>query len=166
MSWLSSAVRFAFSGIVAQAARAASSSNPAQAAAGNAALAAVSPGSPAGDAIKAVALSTVAAAASDVAAGIQAHNSPTGIMNTVVGDLETGLKGLVDGYVTTAAIGVPLVGGLIAPEAVKLVNLALDFGEQHALTYVSALFSHHRAAAAASVAPPTPAPLSDVRAAT
>lgn len=153
MSWLSSAARFVYSGIFAQAARAASSSSPAQAAAGNAALAAVTSG-PAADAIKAVAVSTLGVVASDVSAGIQAHNSPTGIMNSVVGDVETALKTVVDGYVGTLAAGVPLVGGFIAPEAIKIVNLGLDFGEQHALTFISALFAHHRNVAAASIATP------------
>lgn len=152
MSWLTVARNFIFSGVFTQAARAASSSSPTQAAAGNAALAAISTG-PAAATAKAVAISTLGTVAQDVASGIAAHNSPVGITNAIVGDLEDGLKGIVDGFVTTMASGVPLVGGLIAPEAVNVVNMGLDFAEQHALTYVAGLFAHHKAAAAASVAP-------------
>lgn len=138
MSWLSSFAHFAFDPVKAAAARATTSSSPVAQATGNAALAAV------------------ATIATDIGQGLQSHNSAIGIINTVVGDAETALKGLVDSYVEATVGGLPLVGGLLAPQAVGIANNALDFGEQHLLTYISALFSHHSAAVNST---PIPAPL-------
>jgi GH24 family phage-related lysozyme (muramidase) len=68
------------------------------------------------------------------------HNSPAGVADPLIAALETALKDAVDAFVTEAVSELPLVGGLLAPEAVKLANMGLTFAEQHAITYISGLF--------------------------
>jgi hypothetical protein len=139
MSWLSQAKNFVFNGIFAQAARAAGSTDPTTKAVGEAAT---------------QALSTVAV---DITTSLQQHNSPIAIKNVVVKDVEDGIKEVLDAAVEAAMGSLPVVGGLLAPEAVSIANLGLDFMEQHALTYVSALFANHRTAVNAT--PTNAAPL-------
>lgn len=130
MSWFS---HFIFDPIKAAAARATTSTNPVARATGAAAQ----------DAISHV--------AQDASMTSLSHNSAVGVANTVVGDLESGLKGVVDSFVyALVAQGAGMVpgGALLAPvlgaDAVAAANVGLDFAEQHAMTYLSALFSHHR----------------------
>lgn len=118
--------KFIFDPIKAQIARMSTSVNPDSQAKGNAAL------------------SVVGTIAGDIQTGIQSHNSPIGIINTVVGDAETALKVAIDAYVGAAVGSIPVVGGLIAPEAIGAANMALDYGTQHFLTYIAALFDHHK----------------------
>lgn len=68
------------------------------------------------------------------------HNSPAGVADPLIAALETALKDAVDAFVTEAVSELPMVGGLLAPEAVKLANMGLTFAEQHAITYLSGLF--------------------------
>jgi hypothetical protein len=128
MSYLS---KFVFNPIKAAIARAESSSNPVSRATGTAA---------------AVAVGKIA---QDVSHDALSHNTVIGLGNSLVGDLETGLRDILDAFVDSAVrSSIPVVGGMIAPEAVKLANCTLDFAEQHAMTYVAALFAHHKAAVA------------------
>ncbi len=135
MSYLS---KFVFNPIKASIARAASSSNPVTKATGTAAAGAMD------------------RLSHDLSKESLAHNTVVGLGNSIVGDLETGLRDILDAFVDSAVRkSIPVVGGLIAPEAVKLANCTLDFAEQHALTYVAALFAHHREAVAAAGTPTT-----------
>jgi len=133
MSYLS---KFVFNPMKAAIARAESSSNPVSRATGTAAATAV------------------ASITQDVSKESLAHNTVIGLGNTLVGDLETGLRDVLDAFVDSAVrSSIPVVGGLIAPEAVKLANCTLDFAEQHAMTYVAALFAHHKNAVAEAGTP-------------
>lgn len=149
MSDLSRFLHFIFDPIKAAAARAQVSSNPVTAAAGDEAVKALAPIQTPGAAVA----TGVAQAATIIAADLNAHKSPVGIINDVVGDAETALKVALDGFVAATVGGLPMVGGLLAPEAVNVANAALDFGTQHLLTYVAAVLSNHSAAINAK--PPT-----------
>lgn len=121
MSWLS---KFVFDPIKAAAARALTSSNPA----------AVTVGQAATDAIAKV----TAAGQVEVAQLNQAAQSVMGQQHPVIGALESGLQEVVDAAIT-AFIPAPAI---LAGPTTGLANAALDFMEQHALTYLSALFHH------------------------
>ncbi len=147
MSWLSQVSHFVFDPIKAAAARAQVSSNPATAAAGDAAVKAVAAiPTPVAASVGGAIASGIASAAMTVAADLNAHKSAIGIINDVVGDAETALKMAVDAYAAATVGSLPIVGGLLAPEAVKIANAAMDFGTQHLMTYMAALFSHHSSA--------------------
>ena len=147
MSWLSQLKNFVFNPVQAAAARAQVSTNPATAAMGDEAVKALSTVPLTAGASVGVAVATgVAGAASTVAAGINSHKSAVGIINDVVGEAETALKVAVDAYALATVGALPIVGGFLAPEAVKIANAAMDFGTQHFMTYLAAMFSHHSAA--------------------
>lgn len=146
--------KFIFDPIKAAAARATTSTNPIARAVGAAAQ----------DAVEKI--------DADISAPAN-HNSAVGVTNNVVGDLETGLKSSVDAFVTALVMVAGAKGGPIgvavatnlAPEAVQATNVAIDFAEQHAMTYLSALFAHHRTVIAtpatqanAGAEPPQPPP--------
>lgn len=130
MSWLS---KFVFDPIKAAAARAVTSQNPAARSVGEAAAAAIG---------------NVATAAANA---IPSANSVVGQAHPVIAALEDGLRDVVDAALT-AFIPAPLA--VVDGPAVSLANAALEFAEQHALTYVSALFQH----AKAGINTPAPAP--------
>lgn len=132
MSWLSSLKNFVFDNVLAAASRSASSVNPTAQSIGAAAIAAVTP----------IAAGALVTAGND----LNAHKSPVGLINDVVGTAETALKAAIDAYAEATIGTLPVIGGFLAPEAVSMANNALDFGEQHFLTYVSALFGYHSAA--------------------
>jgi len=126
MSDLSRLVHFVFDPVLASIARAGTSSNPTAQATAVAASAAVG---------KVV---------TDVNAALSG-NSAAGMASPIIKDLEDGLQSVVNAFVASAVTSsVPVVGGLLAPEAVNLADAALTFAEQHALTYVSALFHFHK----------------------
>lgn len=139
MSWLSQLKNFVFDRVLASAARSSSSMNPTATSIGAAATAAVLP--------------LVSTGLKDVAAGIDAHKSPLGIANDLVGDAETGIKLALDAYLAATVGAIPLVGGLVAPEAVTLANAVLDSGRDHFLTYVAAHFGHASSVVNAPQAP-------------
>ncbi len=141
MSWLS---KFVFDPIKASIARASQSSNPLAVQAGKGAQ---------------VAYDRVAADVTSTLAAPLTVNSAAALGNSIIKDFEDGLRVAVDGIVTAGLGHIPL-GGLIAPEAVSGANMALAFMEQHAATYVAALFGHARSQipgpAPAPIAPPAP----------
>lgn len=135
---MSTISKFVFDPIKAAIARALSSSNPTAQATAQAAKAVV-------DKV------TI-----DTSTDALTHNSAAGVASNVIGDLETGLKGVVDSFVYAAVFNaVPVAGAILAPEAVKMADWSMAFAEQHALTYVASLFAHHNAviSGAAATAP-------------
>jgi len=126
MSILSSALHFIFDPVQAAVARSATSANPTAQATAVAAQA------------------VLGKVVTDINASLSS-NSAMGMANPIIKDLEDGLQSVVDAFVTSAVTSaVPVVGGMLAPEATGLANAALTFAEQHALTYVSALFGFHK----------------------
>lgn len=72
-------------------------------------------------------------------------NSPLGNANDVIAQLENDLNNAVAAFVqATVAAEVPVVGVLVAPKVGELTKVALTFAENHALTYVAALFNFHK----------------------
>lgn len=136
--------KFVFDPIKAALARGATSSNPVVVAA-----------SVAGQATYTAAAADVATAASQPLSA----NSAAALGSSLLQDGEDGVRMALDGVITALVGQVPVVGGLIAPEAVAAANLGLSFGEQHFLSYVSSLFAHAKTVAAAgtvTVAAPGP----------
>lgn len=71
-------------------------------------------------------------------------NSPMGQTNPMIQQLEDDLNAAVAQFVaTTVSAEVPVVGMLVAPKAAELTKMALQFAENHALTYVAGLFHFH-----------------------
>lgn len=138
MSWMS---KFLFDPVKVALARLVGTSNPSTASAG------------------AVALAAVQKLGTDATGGLvtvlAGSNSPAGVASVLVGDMENGLNATVHAYVSAA---VPIIGPELADGAVAMLSMA----EQHALTFVSALFQHHRetlVAAVAKLPPPAPKPV-------
>lgn len=78
-------------------------------------------------------------------------NSPAGVANPLVKQLEDDLNNVVATFVKTAIDNLPVVGGIaevtsIDQSAANAAKALLVLGEQHALTYLSALFSGHHIA--------------------
>lgn len=122
MSWLS---KYAFSPIKAALARAAGSSNKGVA-----------------DAAQSV-QGTIAKMGADIRHTLESGltaNSTAALKNTLVKDLEDGVRGAVDAYLVGA---VPLGLGYAA---VPVVNSGLDLLEQHLHNYVASLFDHAKEA--------------------
>lgn len=97
---------------------------------------------------------TYAAAAGDIAVTAAlplTANSAAALGSNLIKDAEDGLRLALDGVITAGLANVPIIGGVITPEAVGAANMALSFAEQHALTYVSSLFSHGKAQIPAAV---------------
>lgn len=89
-----------------------------------------------------------AEAAGDIAATVGqplTANSATALGSDLIKDAEDGLRLALDGVITAGLASVPIIGGAVTPEAVGAANMALSFGEQHFLTYVSSLFAHGKA---------------------
>lgn len=140
MSWLSSLKNFVFDRVLASAARSASSVNPTATSIGAAATAAVLP--------------ILSASLKDIAAGIDDHKSPLGLANVVIGDAETGVKLALDALLESTVGSLPVVGGMLAPEAVAMANAFLDSQRDHFMTYVAARFGHATAVVNAPSAQP------------
>lgn len=133
--WMRNTFPFAYSPLAAQAARAASSSTPAAQTVGKQVL------------------QIVAAAAVDAGQQVQSGNSVMAAGSSLIADLENGANNLAAGYVEGLVDGVPVIGGLMAPEAKKVVLAGLEFGEQHLHSMVAALFANHKAAVIAAPEP-------------
>lgn len=78
-------------------------------------------------------------------------NSPAGVASGPIGALENALNDLVANFVKTTVDQLPVVGGVaevtgLDQKAADAAKALLVLGEQHALTYMSALFSGHHAA--------------------
>jgi len=146
MSVVSGAFHFVFDKLFASAARMAATANPDAAATGIAAVLNVpmpASGSP---------------------------NSTAGTASGVIGQLEDALNEAVMGFVKATVDQLPVVGGLanvtgLDQQAANAAKALLVMGEQHALDYVSALFSGHHLAVnsvtvlpAAGQAPASPPP--------
>lgn len=134
MSWFS---HFVFDPILAAIAGASASKNKATQMVGQAASTAV----------KNVAADVTAAASQPLS-----NLSAAGLGNKVIGDLESGLQGVVDGFIM-GTLGSNPIGIMLTPEAVALANISLAFAEQHVAAYVSALFSHAKSGVAAAAVP-------------
>jgi hypothetical protein len=93
---------------------------------------------------QAAADAVTATAPAPAAAPVMSSNSPAGIAMPEIAALEDALNQAVatfaGNFITTE---VPIVGGLIAPEAKKAIVAAMTFGEQHAATYLAGLFHFH-----------------------
>lgn len=131
MSLLSKLESWIYNSVLAAASHSSSSVNTDAKTIGAAATAAVTP--------------VVAKIATDVGTDLNAHKSPAGIANDVIGDAETGVKVALDAYILATVGAFPVVGEFLAPEAVNGANALLTFGEQHFLTYVSGFFGHKTA---------------------
>lgn len=144
MNLISSAFRFVWDHTFASAARAAATADPNLAATGIAAIQATPlpmSGSP---------------------------NSTAGQSSGILKQLEDDLNNVIGNFVKSSVDQLPVVGGVAAmtgldQKAADAVKVLLVLGEQHALDYVSALFSaHHVAVNAVTVgsqaATPTPPP--------
>lgn len=85
-------------------------------------------------------------------------NSPLGSANDIIAQLENDLNNAVAAFVqATVAAEVPVVGVLVAPRVGELTKVALTFAENHALTYVSALFNFHKTVSVPAALPQAPA---------
>lgn len=134
MSLISSAFHFVFDHAFAAAARDAATANPVSAAAGIAAVqvtSMLSEGSP---------------------------NSTAGQASPLVRQLEDDLNAVVANFVKAGVDQLPIVGGIAAAtgldqRAADAAKAMLVMGEQHALTYLSALFSGHHIAVNAVTVP-------------
>jgi hypothetical protein len=78
-------------------------------------------------------------------------NSPAGVASGPIADLENALNELVGNFVKTTVDQLPVVGGVaevtgLDQKAASAAKAMLVLGEQHALNYLSALFSGHHAA--------------------
>lgn len=127
MSLISSAFHFVFDHAFAGAARMAATANPNTVQAGI-------------DAVKANPMPMDGSA-----------NSPAGVASGPIADLENALNELVSNFVKTTVDQLPAVGGVaemtgLDQKAADAAKALLVLGEQHALTYLSALFSGHHAA--------------------
>lgn len=85
-------------------------------------------------------------------------NSPAGVASAPVKAMEDGLNDLVMGFIKTTIDQIPGVGGVaevtgLDEKAAEAAKAMLVLAEQHALTYLSALFSHGHAAVNAATAP-------------
>lgn len=95
----------------------------------------------------------------DVAATLNqpiSSQSAAALANSAIADFEAGLQAVVDAFVASAVGRVPVVGAVLAPEAVAGANIALTFAEQHGLTFLSSLFNHAQAKVAAASTPAAP----------
>lgn len=94
-------------------------------------------------------------------------NSTAGQASSILGRLEDDLNAVIAGFVKSSVDQLPVVGGFASmtgldQKAADAAKAMLVLGEQHALTYVSALFSAHHVAVnsvtvgtqGASTAPP------------
>lgn len=127
MSWLS---HFVFDPIKAAIARATTSSNPAVVAVANQASTTYNQ------------LASQVSAASTLPLNA---NSAAGAANTAIGTLENGLNLAIEAFLGAALGAAGPVGQEVTPEVQAVTHTVLVFGEQHALTFVSALFSHAKA---------------------
>jgi hypothetical protein len=107
----------------------------------------VSSGSALGQQVEGAALEAGKDAVSAVADYVlsPSSNSPAALASPILQKFEDALNSAVAAYVT-AAIPVPVVNVEVGQMAAHVLAL----GEQHALTYVSALFQHHQNVAASS----------------
>lgn len=85
-------------------------------------------------------------------------NSPAGVANPLIKQLEDDLNEVVAAFVKTAVDQLPVVGSVaqatgLDQRAADAAKALLVLGEQHALTYLSALFSGHHAAVNTVTAP-------------
>jgi lysozyme len=135
MSWAS---KFIFDPIKAAIARATTSSNPAVAA---------------GAVSVQTTYNQVSTTINSAANNGLSTNSAAGVANDLIGQLENGLLAAADAFITGGLASTGPVGAALAPEAVAGANALLTFGEQHAMTYIAALFSHARTQAVAAPAP-------------
>jgi hypothetical protein len=127
MSKLTDAFHFVFDHTFAQAARQAATVNPDSAAAG----------------IAVVTQTPMPAQGSP--------NSPAGVANPLIKQLEDDINNLVGNFVKSAVDQLPVVGGVaemtgLDQKAADAAKALLVLGEQHALTYLSAIFSGHHVA--------------------
>lgn len=127
MSLISSAFRFVFDHTFAAAARAAATADPTSASAG----------------IKAVQSTPMPDSGSPF--------STAGLASGPIGDLENDLNNTVMNFVKATVDQLPVVGGVaevtgLDQKAADAAKALLVLGEQHALTYLSALFSGHHLA--------------------
>lgn len=127
MSLVTSAFHFVFSHAFAAAARQAATSDPVAAAAG------------------------ITAVQSTPMPQDGSPNSPAGIASGPIKQLEDDLNALVCNFVKATVDQLPVVGGVaevtgLDQQAADAAKALLVLGEQHALTYMSALFSGHHLA--------------------
>ena len=81
-----------------------------------------------------------ALAAKAAATYLPTPTPPPATQPEAVTALENALQTTVDGFVTATVGEAGPVGAALSPEAVTAANDVLDFGEQHALSVISALF--------------------------
>jgi hypothetical protein len=127
MSKITDAFHFVFDHVFANAARQAATLNPDVAAAG----------------IATVTTTPIPATGSP--------NSTAGQSNPIIQKLEDDINALVMSFVKSSVDQLPVVGGIaqmtgLDNDAANAAKAMLVFGEQHALTYMSAIFSGHHAA--------------------
>lgn len=142
LSWLADHV---FDPIAAAISRAKTSSNPVAAAVGAAA-----------DTAYTKITGDVSTAATTLVSTPISSQSAAALASPAIADAETGLQAVVDAFVVAMVGRVPVVGAVLAPEVVGAANIALTFGEQHFLTFISSLFNHAQTKVAA-LATPAPA---------
>lgn len=122
--------KFVFNPILAEIARGFASSNPVSQAVANAA--------------SGPATSTALVVGDNSLPPTGSPNSPMGQTNPMIQQLEDDLNAAVAQFVaTTVSAEVPVVGMLVAPKAAELTKMALQFAENHALSYVAGLFHFH-----------------------
>lgn len=78
-------------------------------------------------------------------------NSPAGVANPLIKQLEDDINNLVGNFVKSAVDQLPVVGGVaemtgLDQKAADAAKALLVLGEQHALTYLSSIFSAHHVA--------------------
>lgn len=95
----------------------------------------------------------ISADASTAIQGALTGQSPAAAASPVISDLETGATAVVDAYAGSLVAGIPVVGSMLAPEAVALLNTGLAFGEQHLHDLIAGLFAQKKADVTAAALP-------------
>jgi len=102
---------------------------------------------------KALASSDPVVAAAAPGAAAVAKPAPASATSQLVTDLETSMRTLVDGVITSAVDHVPVVGELIAPDAVAEANKGLAYVEAYGVAFLGSLVASAKAKLASAVAP-------------
>lgn len=83
-----------------------------------------------------------------------AHLSPMGQLNPHIAALETAINEAVAGYAAAMVTAdVPIIGGLVAGPVRGGILAAMQFGENHAMTYLAGVFHFHTATVGPSILP-------------
>lgn len=93
------------------------------------------------------------ASAPAVLGAIASGQSPAAAISPVISDLQSGINDVITAYAGTLIAGVPIIGGIIAPEASALIKTGLVYGEQDAINWVQGLFAAHHATVDAMTSP-------------